>query len=116
MLYVVEVGRNEHEETVVVECSNLIEAESFADLNMNVIEYEYAVVDAPSRSELAYANFGRPLSMLDKNEIEVIDTIMDAYLDEEFYYDINPYDEDNEEHRRIFESQDRIPFGKDDII
>lgn len=116
MLYVVEVGRNKHEETVIVECNSLIEAESFAELNRNIQEYKYAFINAPSRSELAYAKFDRPLSMLDKNEIEVIDEIMDAYLDEEFYFDINLYDEDNEEHRRIFELQDRIPFGKDDII
>lgn len=116
MLYVVEVGRNKHEETVVVQCNNLMEAENFAELNRNIQEYKYAFVDAPSRSELAYANFDRPLSMLNRNEIEKIDVIMDAYLDEEFYYDINLYDEDNEKHRRIFELQDRIPFGKDDII
>lgn len=116
MLYVVEVGRNKHEETVVVECENLMEAENFAELNRNIQEYKYAVVDAPSPSELAYAKFDRPLSMLDKNEIEVIDEIIYAYLEEEFYYDINPYDEGNKEHRRIFELQDRIPFGKDDII
>ena len=116
MLYVVEVGRNKHEETVVVECNNVMEAENFAELNMNIQEYKYAVLESPSRSELAYAKFDRPLCMLDRKEIEVIDEIRDAYLEEEFYYDINPFDVDNLEHRRIFELQDRIPFGKDDII
>lgn len=116
MLYVVEVGRNKHEEKVVIECDNMTEAENFGELNRSIQEYRYAFVEAPSWSELAYAKYARPLSMLDKDEVAAIDDIMEEYLDEEFYYDINPYDENNEEHRRIFELQDRVPFGKGDII
>ena len=111
-----EVGRAKHEEYRVVDCKNIIEAEFFGELNRSIMEYKYAFVDAPSRSELAYAKYGRPLSMLDKDEMTAIEDIIEEYLDEEFYYDINVYDENNPEHRKIFELQDRIPFGKDYII
>lgn len=116
MLYVVEVGRNKHEEKVVVACDNIMEAENFGELNRSIMEYEYAFVEAPSRSELAYAKYGRPLSMLDKNEMAAIEDIIEEYLDEEFYYNIDAYDENNPEHCRIFKLQDRVPFGKGDII
>lgn len=116
MLYIIEVGRAKHEEYRVVDCKNIIEAEFFGELNRSIMEYKYAFVDAPSRSELAYAKYGRPLSMLDKDEMTAIEDIIEEYLDEEFYYGINVYDENNPEHRKIFELQDRIPFGKDYII
>lgn len=116
MLYIIEVGRAKHEEYAVVDCKNIMEAENFGELNRSIMEYKYAFVEAPSRSELAYAKYGRPLSMLDKDEMTAIEDILEEYLDEEFYYDINVYDENNPEHRRVFELQDRIPFGKGDII
>ena len=116
MLYIIEVGRAKHEETVVVECKNIWEAHYFGGMNRNILEYMYAFVDAPDREELAYSNFGRPLSILDKDEKTAIEDIIEEYLDEEFYYDINVYDENNPEHRKVFELQNRIPFGKDGII
>ena len=116
MLYIIEVGRAKHEEYAVVNCDNAMEAGDFGELNRSIMEYKYAFVEAPSRSELAYAKYGRPLSMLNKDETTAIENIIEEYLDEEFYYNINVYDENNPEHRRIFELQDRIPFGKDNII